>query len=303
MFTMDAKDLELLTNLTAHGRWDAEALSAQLGISVGNVERRIKLLVREGVVLGFSAFFDRRMFGYDTTFLKLHFDPGHFDRVLQGVSRMPQVASVYPNIDDFMIVEVVHWDAVSLKAAIGSMERIASPYTVTDHYEPLLPEAIPERPEGDALEILWHLVRDGRTDIEALSEVVGISMEKVSIEVAYLFDRCGVKIKPMVQEDLINPFPTFSIILSMAMGCSFESCYSEVLRISRESWDSFPMLRPKGVWLKCFGRDLHAMDLMLERFRRMKEVDDVMVILPDSITLKRSVDLGLLKGSSIRDRS
>ncbi|MGA1866703.1 MAG: Lrp/AsnC family transcriptional regulator [Thermoplasmatota archaeon] len=294
---MDAKDLELLTYLSAHGRWDAEALSAQLGISPGNVDRRIKLLVREGVILGFSAFFDRRIFGYDTTFLKLHFDQRHFDRVLNSISRMPQVASVYPNMDDFMIVEVVHWDGASLKAAVRAMERVASPFTVTDHFIPLLPEVLPDRPEGEALELLSLLIRDGRSDVETLSENMGLPDDRVSDHLAYLFDRCGVIVKPVVQEDLINPFPTFSIILRMMKGCSFESCYSEVRRISKESWDSFPLQRPKGIWLKCFGRDLYAMDTMLERFRRMKDVEDVMVILPDSVSMKRSVDLHIVSGS------
>ncbi|MBN1540178.1 MAG: winged helix-turn-helix transcriptional regulator [Candidatus Thermoplasmatota archaeon] len=295
---MDAKDLELLTFLSAHGRWDAEALSAQLGISAGNVDRRIKLLVREGVLLGFSAFFDRRMFGYDTTFLKLHFDQRHFERVLNAISRMPQVASVYPNMDDFMIVEVVHWDGASLKAAVRAMERVASPYTVTDHFIPLHPDVVPDRPEGEALELLSLLIRDGRSDIETLSGKLGLPEEDVSHHLAYLFDRCGVRVKPVVQEDLINPFPTFSIILRMIRGCSFESCYSEVRRISKESWDSFPLQRPMGIWLKCFGRDLYAMDTMLERFRRMKDVEDVMVILPYMVSVRRSVDLNMVSGSS-----
>lgn len=294
---MDIKDLELLTLLTSHGRWDDTALSGQLGISTGNVERRIKLLIREGIIKGFSAFFDRRMFGYDTTFLKLHFGMKDMDRIIEDVSKMPQVASVYPNMDDFMLVEVVHWDTASLKTAIKALERIAAPYTVTDHFVPLLPDMIPEAPKGKSLKLLSLLVKDGRADPNLLADLIGEDEEKTGDMLAKLFGETGISIKPVVQEDEVHPFPTFSVMISLRKGCSFDSCYSQIRKISKESWDSMPMKKPQGVWLKCFGRDLHAMDMMLERFRRMDDVEDVMVVLPDTIHIKRSVDLNMVKGA------
>jgi len=293
---MDVKDLELLTQLSSHGRWDQAALSSQLGISPGNVERRIKLLQREGVIKGFSAFFDRRMFGYDTTYLKLHFDIKDMDQVIEDVSKLPQIASVYPNMDDFMIVEVVHWDTSSLKSVITALERITSPYTVTDHFIPHFPEMVPDTPKGKTLDLLAFLIKDGRADAEMLADLLSVDQEKISDMLSSLFDRSFIEIKPVIQEDAVNPFPTFSVIISLRKGCSFDSCYSDIRRISKESWDSFPMEKPKGVWLKCFGKDLHAMDMMLERFRRMEDVEDVMVILPDTIQIKRSVDLNMVKG-------
>jgi DNA-binding Lrp family transcriptional regulator len=294
---MDVKDLELLTLLTSHGRWDQNALSSHLGISTGNVDRRIKLLTIEGIIKGFSAFFDRRMFGYDTTFLKLHFNMKDMDRVIDEVARMPQVASVYPNMDDFMIVEVVHWDSDSLRSAIKALERITSPFTVTDHFIPLYPEMVPEKPKGKKLKLLSFLIKDGRADPEMLSDLLGVDQEKIGDMLASLFDRTGVQIKPIIQEDVVHPFPTFSVIISLRKKCSFDSCYSDIRRISKESWDSFPLEKPQGVWLRCFGRDLHAMDMMLERFRRMDDVEEVMVILPDTINIKRSVDLNIVKGA------
>ncbi len=294
---MDVKDLELLTLLTSHGRWDQNALSSHLGISTGNVDRRIKLLTIEGIIKGFSAFFDRRMFGYDTTFLKLHFNMKDMDRVIDEVARMPQVASVYPNMDDFMIVEVVHWDSDSLRSAIKALERITSPYTVTDHFIPLYPEMVPEKPKGKKLKLLSFLVKDGRADPDMLSDLLGVDQDKIGDMLASLFDRTGVQIKPIIQEDAVHPFPTFSVIISLRKRCSFDSCYSDIRRISKESWDSFPLEKPQGVWLRCFGRDLHAMDMMLERFRRMEDVEEVMVILPDTINIKRSVDLNIVKGA------
>jgi hypothetical protein len=196
-----------------------------------------------------------------------------------------------------MLVEVVHWDTASLKAAIKALERIAHPYTVTDHFTPLAPDMIPETPKGKALKLLSLLVKDGRADVDLLSEMIKADEDKTGDILAELFDTAGVKIKPVIQEDMVHPFPTFSVIISLRKGCSFDSCYSNIRKISKESWDSMPLKKPQGVWLKCFGRDLHAMDMMLERFRRLDDVEDVMVVLPDTIQIKRSVDLNMVKGA------
>jgi DNA-binding Lrp family transcriptional regulator len=296
---MDAKDLELLTHINSQGRLDPASLSVQLGISPPNVERRLKLLKREGILKGFSAFFDRRMFGYDTTYLKLHFDIGEVDDVIQEASSMPQVASVYPNMDDFMLVEVVHWDQESLRSAIRALERIVSPYTVSDHFMPMLPDDVPEIPDGSKRKLLALLIKDGQAEIPLLADLLQEEESSISDMIAYLLDRSRVRIKPLIQEDLVQPFPTFSVILELKEGCNLDSCYADIQKASKESWDSMPLSRPQGIWLKCFGRDLHAMDLMLERFRRMETVGEVMVVLPDSMNLNRSVDLNIVKGKDL----
>jgi len=296
---MDAKDLELLTHINTQGRLDPASLSVHIGISSENVERRLKLLGREGILKGFSAYFDRRMFGYDTTYLKLHFDTGEMDEIIEKVSSMPQVASIYPNMDDFMLIEVVHWDRESLASAIRALERIVSPYTVSDHFMPMLPENVPETPAGKTRKLLAFLVKDGRAEIPLLSGLLQENEVAVGEMMASLLDETGVKIKPLVQEDLVQPFPTFSVILGMKVGCTLDSCYDDIRKASRESWDSMPLSRPQGIWLKCFGRDLHAMDMMLERYRRMDSVGEVMVILPDTIRIMRSVDLNIVRGKDL----
>ncbi|MGA1847977.1 MAG: Lrp/AsnC family transcriptional regulator [Thermoplasmatota archaeon] len=296
---MDAKDLELLTHINSQGRLDPATLSVQLGISPPNVERRLKLLKREGILLGFSAFFDRRMFGYDTTYLKLHFDIGEIDYVVDEVSSMPQVASVYPNMDDFMLVEVVHWDQESLVSAIRALERIVAPYTVSDHFMPMLPEEVPETPQGKKRKLLAFLVKDGQVEVPVLADLLGEDEDSIGEMIASLLTAAGVKVKPLIQEDLVQPFPTFSVILEMSEGCTLDSCYSDIRKASKESWDTMPLSRPQGLWMKCFGRDLHAMDLMLERYRRMEVVGEVMVVLPDTMRINRSVDLNIIRGKDL----
>ncbi|MEA3557693.1 MAG: AsnC family transcriptional regulator [Candidatus Thermoplasmatota archaeon] len=293
---MDAKDLELITLLGQNGRRDTSDLSEGLGISPNNVERRIRLLLREGQLKGFSAFFDRRSFGYDTTYLKLHFDMRSMDRVIDGVSRMPQITLVYPNMDDFMWVEVVHWDSVSLKAAIREMERIASPNTVTAHMTPRFSEEVPSPPKGKDLQVLKLLVKDGRVDPSTMAKLMDSDEESIGGHIVKLMNVHGVNVKPIVQEDMITAYPAFSVILELKKGCRLDSCFFDLKNISKGSWDIIPLEKPSGMWMRFFGRDLHAMDMMLERYRRQPNVKDVTVILPDTMVVKRSVDINILSG-------
>ncbi|MFO8051662.1 MAG: Lrp/AsnC family transcriptional regulator [Thermoplasmatota archaeon] len=294
---MDAKDLELITLLNRNGRWEDETLSDRLGISPDNVKRRIRLLKREGQLKGFSAFFDRRSFGYDTTFVKLHFDMRSMDRVIDEVSRMPQVAMVYPNVDDFMWVEVVHRNIGSLKAAIKRMESISSPNTVSAHMVPRLPDDVPRRPRGADLKVLKLLVKDGRADIETISSMMGEDAECTEKRVARLVNERGVRIRPLIQEDAVTSYPAFSVLVYLDRGCKLDTCFSDLKDISRGSWDIVPLWEPAGMWIRLFGKDLHAMDTMLERYRRQPKVQDVTVVLPDSIVIRRSADLNILSGA------
>lgn len=291
---MDAKDLELITLLSQNGRWNPQNLSSSIGISPENVERRIRLLKKEGQLKGFSAFIDRRSFGYDTTFVKLHFDMRSMDMIIEDVSQMPQVALVYPNMDDFMWVEIVHWDIESLKSAIRKMERIASPNTVSSHMAPRLSDEVPPKPKGKDLKVLKFLIKDGRADLETIASLTGQTPEEAENCITRLLRKNGVIIKPMIQEDVVTAFPAFSVIVELKKGCRLDSCFTNMKQISKGSWDIIALEQPAGMWIRFFGKDLHAMDMMLERYRRQDEVEDVTVVLPDTMRIKRSVDLNIV---------
>ncbi len=292
---MDVKDLELLTILNSHGRADASFISSKIGISPGNVDRRIKLLTRSSIISSFSAFFDRRMFGYDTTYIKLHYRMRDIDKVIESVASMPQIAQIYPNMDDFMIVEVVHWDKETLRSAIRAMERASRPMTVSAHFIPRLPDEIPETPKGVNLELLMYLVKDGRAPIDLLASMTGLEDNEVEEKISRMQMDRTFEVRPVINEQEVQPFPTFSTIISIKNKNSFSECFSEIQRIGKENWSCKPMERPTGVWLKSFGRDLHSMDMMIERFRREEYVENVLVVIPDEMVTKRSVDLNIIK--------
>ncbi|MCU0799021.1 MAG: Lrp/AsnC family transcriptional regulator [Candidatus Thermoplasmatota archaeon] len=293
---MDTKDLELLTQLNMDGRQGPSSLSSALGITEGNVLRRMKLLTTEGVLSGFSAFLDRRSFGYMTTFLKLHYRGGDLERALEGILELPEIALVYPNMDDFMMVEVVHYDIDTLRSVVRALERVVNPFTVTAHYGPRLPDEVPPPPPKRWSGLLSELIMNGRSTYEELSTKCGMDLGEVKDAMEMMAKNGTMKVKPLVRDDLISPYPAFSILILLSPSCELSGCYGEIMHMSKEAWDSVPLTEPQGIWLRCFGRDLHGMDSMLEKYRRLPYVQDVKVVLPDSIVQRREVDVAMVRG-------
>lgn len=293
---MDTKDLELLTQLNKDGRQGPSSLSSALGITEVNVLRRLKLLSSEGVLAGFTAFIDRRSFGYSTTFLKLHYRGGTLEKAVKGVLELPQIAMVYPNMDDFMLVEAVHFDMDSLRSVVRALERVVEPFTVTAHYGPRLPDEVPPSPPKKWSVLLSELVMNGRATIEELSARSGMDLVEVNDAIEIMCKSGTIKVRPIVRDDLISPYPAFSILLLLSPSCELSGCYGEIMHISLEAWDSIPLTEPQGIWLRCFGRDLHGMDSMLEKYRRLPYVQEVKVILPDSVVHRREVDAEIVRG-------
>lgn len=292
---MDLKDLELLTRLSHHGRWGGDVLSSMVALSDRNVDRRIRLLQKEGYILQFSAFFDRRMFGYDTTYVKAFVENRSRDKVVASIMKLPQVASVYPNMDDFIIVEVVHWDRSSLKAALGAIGRHISPMTVTGTLTPKLPDMVPEIPEKKDLELIGYLIKDGRSDAALLGELTDLPVDEIEGRIRSLESTGVISIRTLLREEEIQPFPCFSIIVTFDGSTDLSTGINKVNKVSRGVWFLEILKSPPGIWLRCFGEDLYAMDDSLERLRRIDYVQDVMVILPDGIEMNRSIDSRILK--------
>ncbi|RLF68574.1 MAG: hypothetical protein DRN57_03600 [Thermoplasmata archaeon] len=294
---MDQKDQELLALLSTHGRADETFLSSRLGITPSNVDRRIKLLKRDGIVEGFSAFFDRRMFGFDTTYVKLHYRMRDLDRIVRQVMDLEMVSQVYVNMDDFMLVEIVHWDLETLRSSVRALERISSPMTVSSHYVPLLPDEIPETPRDADLALLRFLVDHGRASIERISSELGLEEDDVEERLSRLLADGVIQVRPLIREELVQPNPMFSLLVLMRKEFDVSAHYSRVLSLAKGSWLNTPLRGPPGVWLRCFGSDLHRMDRMIERFRREDFVEDVLLMIPDAVLYDRAIDAGIIDRS------
>ncbi len=291
---MDVKDLEILAHLHRDGRYSSETISSLVGITAGNVDRRIRLMIKEGIIERFSCFIDRRIFNYDTTYVRLNYDMKDRDRIVKGVRGMVQVASIIVNLDDFMLCEIVHYDRAALMAAIRAMERIASPQTVTAHYVPRLNEDISEIPPMEELNLILAIVEDGRASEIELSERTEIKEERIAPLIEKLVHKKVIRILPLVNEGEIDPFPPISAIIRVKKGASTEKNLSSVLKLGKDCYFTQVLQEPRGVWIRYFGKDLHEMDDLLERMRRSEGVEDVSVLLPDEIVYKREIDRNII---------
>jgi DNA-binding Lrp family transcriptional regulator len=291
---MDRKDLELLKSLHDHGRVDPCALAPMLNITESNVHRRIILMQKEGIIKGFSAFFDRRSLGNDTTFLKVHFKNRRREQVLALLRKHKRTASIYPNTDDFALVEIVHEDTDALKNSIARIESSTEECAVTAAYSPRLPDIVPDLDRRRDLPLLAELIRDGYATDRDLSRRLGTTQDDVSNRLQYLIEN-GVRILPMLSEEEIAPFPCFSFLILVDDEGSIHEVMNAAEKATPLIFMRTPLRRPPGLWFRSFGSDLHAMDHTLERIRRIPCVEDLAVVLPDGVEYMRGLDLEMVR--------
>jgi len=287
---MDRKDLELIIRLFEFGRVDPSAIAPLLSITEVNVHRRIVLLEKEGIISGFSAFFDRRSMGFDTTFLKVHFPNRMRTQVLDDLGRTRWAVSLYPNIDDFALVEVVHKDTAALRTIISRVEETC---TISAAFVPMLPEMVPDLEPEDVL-LLRLLVKNGYATCQDMARSLGSDACQVSRRLEMLQGSGAMRILPLLREEEVYPYPCFSFIISFDNTDGIPSAMGLLGRIAPLRFHVQPFAKPPGLWLRSFGHDLQAMDHMLERLRRLDTVSELIVILPDGTRYRREVDLRLL---------
>ena len=291
---MDRKDLELLMCLFERGRVDPVELAGSLSLTEANTNRRIRLMLHEGTIKGFSAFFDRRCMGCDTTYIRAHFPNRKRDVVLGAIKRLEGIASIYPNIDDFCMVEVVHEGKAPLQRTIDGIEDIMDTCTVSAVYLPRLPDEVPDLKDRAYLSLLRELVVDGLSSPTAISSKLKRKQDETELMFRELIERSNIRILPILSEEDVSPYPCFSFIATLDSPASLPEALSAINRIAPLVYDRTPLMRPPGLWMRSFGVDLHSMDHMLERIRRTSWVEDLTIILPEGVYVDRSVDLSLI---------
>ncbi|MDG6224514.1 MAG: Lrp/AsnC family transcriptional regulator [Candidatus Thermoplasmatota archaeon] len=292
---MDRKDLELLRCLFEQGCVDPVSLASSLSLTEENTNRRIRLMLHEGTIRFFSAFFDRRCMGYDTTYLRVHYPNRKRGLVMESIGSLPDVASVYPNMDDFCFVEAVHKGRSSLQKVIDGIEGIIHTCTVSAAYVPRLPDEVPDLKNGIHLSILKELVEDGLIPVKTLANRLGSKEEDIRSLIENMLQRSRVRILPVLNEEDMSPYPCFSFIATLDSPGSLPEALTAMNRIAPMIYERSPLLKPPGIWMRSFGVDLHSMDHMLERIRRMPWVDDLTIILPEGVRMDRSMDISILE--------
>jgi DNA-binding Lrp family transcriptional regulator len=93
---MDEIDLEISRKLEKDARTPFKEIAADLGISEGTVHNRVKRMLKEGVLYGFSARLSAPKLGMDlTAVMGLRVHGGHLSEVERDISALPEVRCVY----------------------------------------------------------------------------------------------------------------------------------------------------------------------------------------------------------------
>lgn len=92
---MDSKDYQIIAALQADGRLTNQELSERVNLSPSPCLRRVRLLEEAGMIRGYTALVDQKMFGLPVTvFIRLKLER-HSDEMVDGVEaairEMPEV--------------------------------------------------------------------------------------------------------------------------------------------------------------------------------------------------------------------
>ncbi len=131
MRSLDRRDLEILKILQEDGRASYSDLSRRLGISEVAVYSRIKRLVRDGVIKGFTAVLDESRLGLGIgALIGLKATPHRYEEILNKLSLFPEILEIHDVTGDYYaILKVRTRDKESLAQLldkIGKLEGVVS---------------------------------------------------------------------------------------------------------------------------------------------------------------------------------
>lgn len=158
---LDAVDLRILAGLRENGRISMAALAQDVGISRASAYNRVDVLVRSGVITGFSARVDPRMVGLDIcalVFVTVH--PQMWQSFREALQGMPDVeyCSITTGEHDAMLliravtVGGVHEFVTGVVAVRPEVKAVVSVVVLDEVIRKpfLLPSDIPARPQQAA---------------------------------------------------------------------------------------------------------------------------------------------------------
>lgn len=107
---MDETDLEIARRLEQDARTPFKEIASDLGISEGTVHNRVKRMMQEGMLQGFSARLSPTGLGMDlTVVIGLRVKGGHLTEVERQISVLREVRCVYDVTGDYDAVVVARF--------------------------------------------------------------------------------------------------------------------------------------------------------------------------------------------------
>ncbi|MCD6593928.1 Lrp/AsnC family transcriptional regulator [Candidatus Bathyarchaeota archaeon] len=132
---IDKIDLQIISLLQEDSRLSFNKMAKELGVSVGTVCNRIKILEEKGIIKGYTAVVNPIKIGYGlTAIILIQAEGKHLVDVEREVAKMKHIVSVYDITGDFDIAVIARFkDIFGLNTFIKRL--LAMPYvkrTVTN---------------------------------------------------------------------------------------------------------------------------------------------------------------------------
>jgi DNA-binding Lrp family transcriptional regulator len=107
---MDEIDLEIARKLERDARTPFKEIASEMGVSEGTVHNRVKRMLEEGVLNGFSARLSAAKLGMDlTAVIGLRVHGGHLVEVERDISTLPEVRCVYDVTGEYDAIVVARF--------------------------------------------------------------------------------------------------------------------------------------------------------------------------------------------------
>lgn len=125
MVRISEKDYHLLLLLLKDARATFTSLAKRLGVTEGAIRKRVKKLIKERIIRGFTAEIDWNKAGFIHMFIGFDVDPELYMRVEMRLSASENILRVYRTAGDHMyLIEAVFEDGERAKKFIEELESL-----------------------------------------------------------------------------------------------------------------------------------------------------------------------------------
>jgi Lrp/AsnC family transcriptional regulator, leucine-responsive regulatory protein len=122
---LDALDIKILNTLQTEGRTKRSQLAEEIGMSIPSVSERLNKLEEKGIIKGYYAKIDRKVFGYDIMafILVIMESSKHYKTLIAHVEKNPQILECHSILGDGShILKAVVKNTSALEKLLGEIQ-------------------------------------------------------------------------------------------------------------------------------------------------------------------------------------
>jgi Lrp/AsnC family leucine-responsive transcriptional regulator len=122
---LDNLDIKILNTLQTEGRTKRSQLAEEIGMSIPSVSERLNKLEEKGIIQGYYAKIDRKVFGYDIMafILVIMESSKHYKTLISHVEKNPQILECHSILGDGShILKAVVKNTSALEKLLGEIQ-------------------------------------------------------------------------------------------------------------------------------------------------------------------------------------